>query len=115
MLAGYSAAIVVRAFDQAAVDQIAVSSDVPVVNARTDQHHPCQALADFPTLRERFGEIHGLRLAYIGDGGNVVQSLMEAPALSPASRSLWHRRSTNGSVPSKATGWSASHDNPEET
>jgi ornithine carbamoyltransferase len=81
VLAGYSAAIVVRTFDQAVVDQIAAASDVPVINALTDQHHPCQALADFLTLRERFGEIHGLRLAYIGDGDNVARSLMEAGAL----------------------------------
>jgi len=51
------------------------------VNALTDDHHPCQALADFMTLRERFGHLHGLRLAYIGDGDNVARSLMEAGAL----------------------------------
>ncbi len=81
VLAGYSAAIVVRTFDQAVVQQIADASEVPVINALTDQHHPCQALADFLTLRERFGEIRGLRLAYIGDGDNVARSLMEAGAL----------------------------------
>lgn len=81
VLASYSAAIVVRTFSQAVVEQIAAASDVPVVNALTDEHHPCQALADFLTLRERFGSLHGLRLAYIGDGDNVARSLMEAGAL----------------------------------
>ncbi len=81
VLAGYSAAIVVRSFDQRMVEAIADASDVPVINALTDQHHPCQALADFFTLREHFGDIQGLRLAFIGDGDNVARSLMEAGAL----------------------------------
>ncbi len=81
VLASYSAAIVVRTFDQHVLEQIAVASDVPVVNALTDQHHPCQALADFLTLREQFGRLEGLRLAYIGDSDNVAHSLMEAGAL----------------------------------
>ena len=81
VLAAYCAAIVVRTFAQAVVEQIAAASDVPVINALTDEHHPCQALADFLTLRERFGSLDGLRLAYIGDGDNVARSLMEAGAL----------------------------------
>ncbi len=81
VLASYSSAIVVRTFDQHVVEEIAAASDVPVINALTDQHHPCQALADYFTLREHFGDIHGLRLAYIGDGDNVARSLMEAGAL----------------------------------
>jgi ornithine carbamoyltransferase len=48
---------------------------VPVVNGLTPEHHPCQALADLLTLRERFGELEGLRLAYVGDGNNVARSL----------------------------------------
>jgi ornithine carbamoyltransferase len=81
VLSSYSEAIVIRTFSQQIVEEIAASSDVPVVNALTDDHHPCQALADFMTLRERFGHLHGLRLAYIGDGDNVARSLMEAGAL----------------------------------
>jgi ornithine carbamoyltransferase len=52
-----------------------------VINALTDAHHPCQALADLLTLRERFGSLQGLKLAYVGDGNNVANSLMEAGAL----------------------------------
>jgi ornithine carbamoyltransferase len=80
-LASYSAAIVVRTFSQRVVEEIAAASEVPVINALTDEHHPCQALADFLTLRERFGRLDGLRLAYIGDSDNVARSLMEAGAL----------------------------------
>jgi ornithine carbamoyltransferase len=81
VLSAYSAAIVVRTFAQDVVDEIAAASEVPVINALTDEHHPCQALADFLTLRERFGALHGLRLAYIGDSDNVARSLMEAGAV----------------------------------
>ena len=48
---------------------------MPVINGLTPEHHPCQALADLLTLRERFGELEGLRLAYVGDGNNVARSL----------------------------------------
>jgi ornithine carbamoyltransferase len=58
------------------VDDLARWSKVPVVNALSDTWHPCQALADMQTLREHFGSLRGLRLAFVGDGNNVAQSLM---------------------------------------
>ena len=82
-LSGYCAAIVVRTFAQATVDELARWATVPVVNALSDEHHPCQALADLLTIRERFGELRGRRLVFVGDGGdNVAHSLLEAGALS---------------------------------
>jgi ornithine carbamoyltransferase len=57
---------------------MASAASVPVINALTDDHHPCQALADMLTLRERFGRLEGLRVAYVGDGNNVAHSLIEA-------------------------------------
>ncbi len=69
-------AIVARTFTQETVDQLAEWSGVPVVNALSDLYHPCQALADFFTLREQFGDLAGLKLAFVGDGNNVAHSLM---------------------------------------
>lgn len=77
VLSSYTAAIVIRTFAQETIEQVAAAADVPVVNALSDQHHPCQALADVLTLQERFGELDGLRLAYVGDGNNVANSLVE--------------------------------------
>jgi ornithine carbamoyltransferase len=58
------------------LEEVAANASVPVVNMLTDRHHPCQALADMLTLRERFGTLGGLKLAYLGDGNNVANSLM---------------------------------------
>jgi ornithine carbamoyltransferase len=80
-LSGYAEAIVVRTFEHATAEQLASAASVPVINALTDEHHPCQALADLLTLRERFGELEGLRIAYVGAGNNVATSLAEAGAL----------------------------------
>ena len=55
---------------------------MPVINGLTPLHHPCQAIADLLTLRERFGDLNGLRLAYVGDGNNVARSLAIASELS---------------------------------
>ncbi|HXY17064.1 MAG TPA: ornithine carbamoyltransferase [Gaiellaceae bacterium] len=79
--AGYAVAIVVRTFAQEAVERMAAVSRVPIVNALTDDHHPCQALADLLTLRERFGTLDGLKLAFVGDFDNVAVSLAEAAPL----------------------------------
>jgi ornithine carbamoyltransferase len=75
VLSRYLHSIAVRSGSHEAVAEFAESSSVPVVNALTPLHHPCQALADLMTLRERFGELDGLRLAYVGDGNNVARSL----------------------------------------
>jgi ornithine carbamoyltransferase len=69
-------AIVARTYLQKTVDDLARWAKVPVVNALSDTWHPCQVLADMQTLRERFGSLRGLRLAFFGDGNNVAQSLM---------------------------------------
>ncbi len=81
-LSGYCAAIVVRTFSQETVNELARWATVPVVNALSDEHHPCQALADLLTVEETLGGAAGRRLAFVGDGGdNVAHSLLEAGAL----------------------------------
>ena len=74
-------AIVIRTFAQADVEDLAEHGSVPVINALTDTHHPLQALADLMTLQERFGNLAGLQIAWVGDGNNVLHSLAEAAAL----------------------------------
>jgi ornithine carbamoyltransferase len=68
--------IAARVFRHSTVVELARYSSVPVINALCDREHPCQALADMLTLKERFGRLQGLRLAYVGDGNNVCHSLM---------------------------------------
>ncbi len=82
VLAGYCSATAVRTAAQAEVDAYAAASSIPVINALTELQHPCQALADLLTLRERFGRLDGLRLAFVGQGNNVANSLIEGCALS---------------------------------
>jgi ornithine carbamoyltransferase len=68
--------IVARVYEQRVLDEMAATTEIPVVNALSDKFHPCQALADFFTLEEKFGNLKGLKLAYVGDGNNVCHSLM---------------------------------------
>src|SRR5260221_1201935 len=67
--------IVARVYEQRVLDEMAATTEIPVVNALSDEFHPCQALADFFTLEEKFGSLKGLKLAYVGDGNNVCHSL----------------------------------------
>jgi ornithine carbamoyltransferase len=69
-------AIVARVFKQEALEELAANANVPVINALSDLYHPCQALSDFFTLEERFGNFRGLKLAYVGDGNNMCHSLL---------------------------------------
>ena len=77
----YARAFVIRTFADDDVARFAASSSIPVINALTDLHHPCQALADLLTLREKCRDLSRVRLAYVGDGNNVAHSLIEAAAL----------------------------------
>ena len=81
VLSRYVDALAVRTFAQSELEDYAHWATIPVINALTDEEHPCQALADFLTLREAFGAIAGLTLAYVGDGNNVAHSLMLCGAL----------------------------------
>jgi ornithine carbamoyltransferase len=80
VLSRYLDALMVRTFRQEVVDELAAYADIPVINGLTDEFHPCQAVADVMTIRERFGTLRGLRVAYVGDGNNVCHSLMVAAA-----------------------------------
>lgn len=72
----WTSCIVARTFSQETIEELARWSAVPVINALSNLYHPCQALADVFTLKEHFGDLPGLKLAYVGDGNNVAHSLM---------------------------------------
>ncbi len=68
--------IVARVYEQRVLEEMAANARIPVINALSDHFHPCQALADFLTLEEKFGALRGFKLAYVGDGNNVCHSLI---------------------------------------
>lgn len=72
--------IVARVFEHQLIEELAGNASIPVINALSDRCHPCQALADFFTLEERFGSLRGLKVAYVGDGNNVCHSLLTVGA-----------------------------------
>jgi ornithine carbamoyltransferase len=90
VLARYIDAIMVRTFDHEELEELAGAADVPVVNGLSDAHHPCQALADLLTVREEFGVLEGVKIAYVGDGNNVAHSLAIACALTGAELAIAH-------------------------
>lgn len=82
VLERYVDCICIRTFAQSMVEEIAHYSSVPVVNMLTDEHHPCQGLADLLTIKERFGRLAGLDFTYVGDGNNMASTYLLAGALS---------------------------------
>jgi ornithine carbamoyltransferase len=80
VLSRYVDGIMIRTFAQDDVEELARHASIPVINGLTDSSHPCQALADVMTIRERLGRLEGVRVAYLGDGNNVCASLMVACA-----------------------------------
>ncbi len=82
VLARFLDAIMIRTYAQDDIDELAAAASIPVINGLSDDHHPCQALADLLTLRERFGDdLRGVRVGYTGDGNNVCRSFIDAGAL----------------------------------
>src|SRR6476660_7003187 len=80
VLSRFLSALMIRTFDQEEVEEFAEHASIPVINGLTDESHPLQAVSDAMTLRERFGRLEGLRVAYVGDGNNVCHSLMRIAA-----------------------------------
>jgi ornithine carbamoyltransferase len=72
--------IAARTYSQSTIEELAANAAIPVINGLSDRYHPCQILADFQTLEERFGNLRGFKLAFVGDGNNVCHSLLLAGA-----------------------------------
>jgi ornithine carbamoyltransferase len=81
VLSSYSAIITMRTYSQQLIEDFAKISSCPVINALSDERHPCQALTDLLTIRETFGRLQGLHLVFVGDGNNVAMSLSIASAM----------------------------------
>src|SRR4051812_19257507 len=84
VISRYSRALVIRTFEDADVERLASAATIPVINALTDGHHPCQSLADLLTIQQHRGRVAGQKIAYLGDGNNVAVSLVQAAALAGA-------------------------------
>ena len=80
VLSRYLDGIVIRTYDHATVEEWAREATMPVINGLTDLSHPCQALSDLLTIKEKKGKLKGIKIAYVGDGNNVANSLIEAAA-----------------------------------
>lgn len=87
-LSRYSDCIMARVYEHELLEKLAKHATIPVINGLSDTFHPCQILADFMTIKENFGKIKGLKIAWIGDGNNVCNSMMYGAALSGAAMSL---------------------------
>lgn len=83
-LSRYLDGIVIRAYSHSDVEELANNASIPVINALTDMYHPCQALADLFTIKEKKGEIKNVKIGYLGDGNNVCHSLMIGAVMSGA-------------------------------
>jgi ornithine carbamoyltransferase len=76
VLAGYCHGVMLRTFKHETLEKMAANSPIPIINGLSDSHHPCQVLADLQALKQNFGKLKGLELAYIGDGNNMLHSLL---------------------------------------
>ncbi|MEW6264996.1 MAG: ornithine carbamoyltransferase [Thermodesulfobacteriota bacterium] len=81
VLSRYLHALIIRTYEQAEIEEMAGSACLPVINALTDRHHPCQVLSDLFTVRERLGRLDGLKMAWIGDGYNMAHSWIQAATI----------------------------------
>ncbi|KJR41227.1 ornithine carbamoyltransferase [Candidatus Magnetoovum chiemensis] len=81
VLSRYFDGVIMRTYAHERIEEFAKYADIPVINALTDKHHPCQVIADMMTIKEKKGALQNLRLTYIGDGNNIANSLIEVCAI----------------------------------